>query len=76
MEKNDLAQRLARRRKITKAKAADQVDGVVHDILRKLRSGQTATLPGLGVLTPGRKLRLEQAVSLPSAKKPRRSHGG
>ena len=57
MNKSDLATRLARVRRISKAKAADQLDRVVHDILRKLRKGQSTSLPGLGTFTPGRKLR-------------------
>jgi nucleoid DNA-binding protein len=58
MKKTDLAGRLAQRRHITKAEAADQLDGVVHRILRKLRSGKPATLPGLGTISPGRKPKL------------------
>lgn len=53
MEKRDIASRLAETRKISKAQAADQLDGVVHSILVKLRKGKRATLPGLGVLKPG-----------------------
>ncbi|MCP5110915.1 MAG: hypothetical protein GY953_08785 [bacterium] len=60
MRKDDLAKRLARRRHISTAKAADQLDTVVHDILRKLRSGKCAPLPGVGVLTPGKRPRLRQ----------------
>ena len=57
MKKPDLAGRLARKQRITKAMAADQLDGVVHGILRRLREGKTAALPGLGTLKPGRKPR-------------------
>ena len=70
MKKDDLAERLARRSHINKAKAADQLDTVVHDILRKLRSGKSAPLPGVGVLTPGKKPRLRQEQSV------RRASGG
>jgi len=38
---------------MTSAEAAQQVDRVVRDILKKLHSGQTATLPGLGKLIVG-----------------------
>ena len=61
MKKSDLARRLAQRRRITKAEAADQLDGVVHRILRKLRAGKSATLPGLGTIRPGKKPRLTPA---------------
>jgi nucleoid DNA-binding protein len=33
---------------VTEAEAADRLDRVVHDILSKLRSGKSASLPGLG----------------------------
>ena len=59
MKKTELARRLARRRHITRAQAADQLDGVVHDILRNLREGRSASLPGLGTLKPGRRLRFQ-----------------
>ena len=53
MKRSELASKLARNRHITKAQAADQLDGVVHDILRKLRHGKQACLPGLGTWKPG-----------------------
>ena len=53
MKRSELASRLARKRRITKAQAADQLDGVVHDILKKLRHGKNASLPGLGTWKPG-----------------------
>ena len=55
MKKGDLAKRMARERHISQGKAADTVDKVVHKILRNLRSGGTASIPGLGTLTPGPK---------------------
>jgi nucleoid DNA-binding protein len=69
MKKTDLAGRLAQRRHITKAEAADQLDGVVHRILRKLRAGKPATLPGLGILSPGK------TPKLTTTKKPPRRAG-
>ena len=60
MQKDDLASRLAKTNGISKAKAADQLDRVVHQILRKLRSGKPAKMPGLGVLVPGSDTRLKQ----------------
>jgi nucleoid DNA-binding protein len=55
MTKNDLARRLAKQSRLPKAVAADQLDRVVHDILKNLRQGKPVSLPGLGTFTPGRK---------------------
>jgi nucleoid DNA-binding protein len=46
----DLKQLLASESALTPAVAADQVDRVVADILRRLREGNTVALPGVGVL--------------------------
>jgi hypothetical protein len=53
MTKKDLAERLARQARLSKAAAADQLDRVVHDILVRLRRGKPASLPGLGTFIPG-----------------------
>ena len=53
MTKPEIAKRLARQAGISQAAAADQLDRVVHQILSKLRSGESAPLPGLGRFTPG-----------------------
>jgi nucleoid DNA-binding protein len=53
MKKIDLARRLARAGRITKAEAADRLDSVIHNIVRSLRRGQSARLPGLGTFQPG-----------------------
>jgi nucleoid DNA-binding protein len=52
MNKRQLAGRLARASKKTRAAAADELDRVVHDILKSLREGKAVELPGLGVLKP------------------------
>jgi nucleoid DNA-binding protein len=52
MKKPDLAKRLARRSGLTVGEAADQLDRAVHQIVRKLRKGQEAKLPGLGKFSP------------------------
>jgi len=57
MKKPELATRLARNRKISKPEAADRLDEVVHGILRKLRRGKPAAIPGLGTLSPGKQIR-------------------
>jgi len=53
MDKDDLASRLARKTRSSKAAAADEVDRVVHQILAQLRRGERARLPGLGTFLPG-----------------------
>ena len=50
MKKPDIAKRMARRGRVSQAEAADRLDCVVFQILRRLRHGQDADLPGLGVL--------------------------
>ena len=52
MKKEELTLRLARAARLTAAEAADQIDDVVHGIVKKLRKGKSATLPGLGRLMP------------------------
>ncbi len=59
MDKDDLARRLARQRRSSRAAAADEVDRVVHQILAKLRRGEQARLPGLGTFLPGQETRFE-----------------
>ncbi len=59
MDKDDLAGRLARQTRRSKAAAADEVDRVVHQILAKLRRGERARLPGLGTFLPGLEPRFE-----------------
>ena len=55
MTKRELARRLAEQAHLSQAAAADQLDRVVHRILKNLRKGEPASLPGLGTFTPGRK---------------------
>ena len=54
MKKEQLARQLAKESGITPAAAADQVDRIVTDILKRVRRGQSASLPGLGTFRPGR----------------------
>jgi nucleoid DNA-binding protein len=51
MKKVEIAKRLAKHSNITPAAAADQVDSVVNEILRRVREGKPASLPGLGTFT-------------------------
>jgi len=52
MKTNDLARLLAKHQSLSPAQAAETVDRLVHRILTTVRSGGTATLPGLGEFTP------------------------
>jgi nucleoid DNA-binding protein len=54
MKKEQLARQLAKESGITPGAAADQVDRIVTDILKRVRKGQSALLPGLGTFRPGR----------------------
>ena len=55
MRKEELAARLARRVHVSKPAAADELDRVVHEILKGLRKGEAVPLPGLGTFIPGKK---------------------
>ncbi len=48
MKKREIARRMARSTGLSEAEAADRLDRVVRQILRNLRKGRTASLPGLG----------------------------
>jgi nucleoid DNA-binding protein len=54
MTKNELTAVLARENKIPESAAADELDRVVHDILRRLRKGKQVSVPGLGIFKPGK----------------------
>ncbi|HWE53458.1 MAG TPA: HU family DNA-binding protein [Bryobacteraceae bacterium] len=53
MRKSDLANDLAKQRGLKTGVAADQMDRAVTRIVRALRQGRAAHLPGLGTITPG-----------------------
>jgi hypothetical protein len=55
MKKAELANHEARRQRIATGNAADQLDRVVNQIIRALRSGRAAELPGLGTIEPGKR---------------------
>ena len=59
MNKSDLASRLAKQTRSSKAEAADQLDRVVHGIVANLRKGQPAQFPGLGTFSPGAKWKFQ-----------------
>ena len=62
MKKPEIVRRLAREAGTTEAEAADQLDRVVHEIISNLRSGRSASLPGLGRFrrSTGGKMRFER----------------
>jgi hypothetical protein len=51
MRKRELSEQLARESHLSKAKDADRLDRVIHDLVQRLRKGETVTMPGLGPLT-------------------------
>ncbi len=53
MKKDQLVRRLAIESGISAAAAADQLDGILAGILRRVRQGRSASLPGLGTFLPG-----------------------
>jgi nucleoid DNA-binding protein len=53
VKKDQLAKRLAIESGISAAAAADQLDGILVGILRRVRQGRSASLPGLGTFLPG-----------------------
>ena len=55
MKKQQLAKRLAKQSGISPAAAADQLDIILSGILRRVRQGYRASLPGLGTFVPGEK---------------------
>ena len=55
MKKEQLARQLAKESGISTAAAADQLDSIFSRILRRVRQGHSASLPGLGTFLPGAK---------------------
>lgn len=60
MKKPELAKTIALETGVATAAAADAMDSAVNRLLRMLRSGQPAHLPGLGSILPGRKWTFRQ----------------
>jgi hypothetical protein len=65
MKKEQIVQRLARESGITPAAAADQLDLILNGILKRVRHGHSASLPGLGTFWPGPKPEFYFEESLP-----------
>lgn len=53
MKKLDIAKRIARDTGVTRAEAADRLDGVVRQVLADLRRHRESEFPGLGRLRQG-----------------------
>jgi len=73
MKKEQLAKRLAKESGISTAAAADQLDGILSGILRRVRQGHSARLPGLGTFLPGAKPDFHFEQCLPPGAKPART---
>ncbi len=65
MKKAQLARRLAKESGISTAAAADQLDSILTGILRRIRHGRSASLPGLGTFLPGPEAKFHFEQSLP-----------
>jgi nucleoid DNA-binding protein len=50
VKREELARTLSRQTRLSRAAARDQVDELVHRILKTLRKGQAVELPGVGKL--------------------------
>lgn len=50
MKHEDLVRTLAQETRQSPAEASDEIDDLVHEILRKLRAGEPVELPGVGKL--------------------------
>lgn len=59
MNKSELVRTVAREKRIKPSDAADRIDHEVNRIIRKLRKGTPAHIPGVGTLTPGKPVALE-----------------
>jgi nucleoid DNA-binding protein len=60
MNKPELAKQLGRERGVPTGDAADQMDRTVNQIVRALRKGTPARLPGLGTIIPGKRWTLKE----------------
>lgn len=55
MKKSDLVREIAKRNGVAAGEAADLLDTAVTQVIRALRAGRPARLPGLGAILPGRR---------------------
>ena len=66
MKRAQLVKRLAKESGISTAAAADQLDSILTGILRRVRQGHSASLPGLGTFLPGPAAEFYFEQSLPT----------
>jgi nucleoid DNA-binding protein len=71
MKKEQIARRLAKESHISPAAAADQLDRIVSEVLKRLRKGEAASIPGLGSFRAGkgRDFRFEDSLAGGSGEK-------
>lgn len=55
MTKSDLAREIAKRNGVATGEAADLLDTAVNQVIRALKAGRPARLPGLGAILPGKR---------------------
>ena len=65
MKKSDLARDMAKRNGVKPGDAADQMDRAVTQIVRTLKGGHPARLPGLGTISPGKHWTFKQERNEP-----------
>ena len=61
MKREELARALAQQTNLSRAAARDQVDELVHRILKTLRKGEAVELPGVGKLVARNKVAVSKA---------------
>ena len=73
MTKKELAIRIAEKKDVSQAKAAEMIDSVVETIRETLEAGSEVTIRGFGAFKPvqsaarsGRNLRTKERVVIPS----------
>jgi nucleoid DNA-binding protein len=71
MKKQELAQRVAKEERLSTAVAADEVDRMFGELIAKIRKGQDAAVPGLGILQPHAKS--DSGFEKPAAVRKRKS---
>jgi nucleoid DNA-binding protein len=55
MKKHELTKAIAREQRLRTSQVADGLDRLIHDLVKSLRQGKPAELPGLGKLQPAPK---------------------
>jgi nucleoid DNA-binding protein len=73
MKKEQVARRLAKESRMTQGAAADLVDRILSDLQKRMRKGQSASLPGLGTFRSGRNQDFQFDSDLPSVARPPKS---